>query len=458
MIAIYLWFASISRDSTSNYYALLATSFRQGELSLSLRPDPALLALSNPYDPAARVDIKAPLDLSLYNGKFYLYWGPTPALLLAIAQSFFPEMVSDGYFLLAFVAGIFLTQFLLIMHIWERFFPEIPKWFVILSILVAGLISPKLWLLTQPKIYETAIAGGQFFFFAGLLSVLTALDRPTPSAWELALAGIFWSFAVGTRSVLVFPIAFMTLMVVYWLFKAYHRSFPKFLIGFLPLGLPLLIGAIAFGWYNWARFGSIFETGFSYALAGPYLQAHLTELFSPAYIFQNLYNYLLNPFAVKQVFPFLYPIRGMVEEMLSWQTLPEIYSAQATTGILYAAPFIFFAAISAVMLFRKKQASDSSKESKPPFFNWIIVSLIGSLLLSLISLLAFFWAAMRYTEDFMPTLTLLSIIGFWQGYRSLSQDPKKGEMFAIFGITLASISIIIGILLALSNYTTSGLL
>jgi hypothetical protein len=458
VIAIYLWFASISRDSTSNYYALLATSFRQGEVSLSLRPDSALLALPNPYDPAAREGIKAPLDLSLYNGKFYLYWGPVPALLLALVQPFFPEMVSDGYLLVAFICGIFLSQFSLIMYIWARFFSEIPKWILILSILVVGLISPTLWLLTQPKIYETAIAGGQIFFLAGLLSVIMALDRPIPFTWGLGLAGTLWSFAVGTRSVLVFPIAFMTLIVVYWLFKAYHRSFPKFLIGFLPLGLSLIVGAIAFGWYNWARFGSIVETGFSYALAGPYLQEHLHELFSPAYIFQNLYNYLLNPFAVKQLFPFFYPIRGLVEEILSWQTLPEIYSAQAVTGLLYAAPFTLFAAIPAAKLFKKNLANRSGEESRATFFNWIIVSLIGSFLLSFISLLAFFWAAMRYAEDFMPTLTLLSIIGFWQGYLRLSQDPKKGKIFAIFGITLASISIIIGILLALSNYTTNGLL
>src|SRR3990172_6126385 len=97
VIAVYLWFISVSRDATSSYYALLATSFRQGELSLSLRPDPALLELANPYDPAARQGIKTPLDLSLYNGKFYLYWGPAPALLLSIVQTLFHGQVPDVY-------------------------------------------------------------------------------------------------------------------------------------------------------------------------------------------------------------------------------------------------------------------------------------------------------------------------------------------------------------------------
>src|SRR5512135_3109583 len=134
VLAMYLWFISVSHDLTSNYYTLLATSFRQGELSLSLRPDPALLELANPYDPAARQGIKVPLDLSLYNGKFYLYWGPAPALLVAIAKPLLPGQVSDAYLLFAFVCGTFLFEFLLLMHLQRRFFPELPKWIIILSI------------------------------------------------------------------------------------------------------------------------------------------------------------------------------------------------------------------------------------------------------------------------------------------------------------------------------------
>ncbi len=52
---------------------------------------PALLALSNPYDPDARkgipgLQVEQPgtiWDMSLYDGRVYLYWGPAPALLLS---------------------------------------------------------------------------------------------------------------------------------------------------------------------------------------------------------------------------------------------------------------------------------------------------------------------------------------------------------------------------------------
>jgi hypothetical protein len=258
----------------------------------------------------------------------------------------------------------------------------------------------------------------------------------------------------------VLAVAFTALMVVIWFYRLYRRSWLKLVTGLLPLGVPLLIGAIAFAWYNWARFGSLSETGFSYAMAGPYLQKHLNELFLPEYTFQNLYNYLLHPFIVEQSFPFLYAIRGMTENVLPWQALPEFYSAQAITGILWAAPFTIFASVPIVRLLKqlfKKNRADPGEDSQAFPLHWITLSLTGSFLLSFGCLLVFFWAAMRYADDFMPVLTLLSIIGFWQGSASL-QDSKKGKVFTVLGTTLAGLSIVVSILLALSYFFTNNLL
>jgi hypothetical protein len=460
VIGIYFWFMSVSHDATSRYYSLLAGSFRNGELSLPLNPDPALLQLANPYDPVARQGIKVPQDLSLYQGKFYLYWGPAPSLLLAMAGPIFPGKIGEVYLLFFFMCGIFLSQFLLIMYFWQRFFPGIPKWMLVLSIAFAGLANPALWLLCQPKLYEAAVAGAQFFFISGLASTVLALDRRPTSTWGLILAGTLWALAVGTRLVMVFPVAFMTLMVIYWVIKTNRSSLLKIGGGLISLGLPLLIGAAALSWYNWARFGSIFETGFTYQLAGPYLQIHLDELFLPAYAFQNLYNYLFQPFAVKSTFPFLYSVRGVIEAILPWQTLPQLYTSQAITGFLCAVPFTVFAGIPIVttvkQFFRKNQAPDS--KAPPTALPWITLSLIGSFALPLLSLLVFFWAAMRYTEDFMPSLLLLSIIGFWQGYQMLNPNPKKCTIYVTLAALLAVLSMSIAILLALSIYYTNGLL
>jgi hypothetical protein len=248
-------------------------------------------------------------------------------------------------------------------------------------------------------------------------------------------------------------------MMIYWIFKIQRPSFAKLVVGLIPLGVPLVLGAAALAWYNWARFGSISETGFTYQLAGPYLQQHLKELFLPGYIFQNLYNYLLNPFTVKPSFPFLYPARGVVKPILHWP-LPPFYVAQAVTGILCAIPFTLFAVIPIARLLRKSQALEAGEKAAAPSLPWITTSLIGAFAFPFLSLLAFFWAAMRYAEDFMPALLLLSILGFWQGYRDqvLSPHSRKGKMYIVLGLILAGLSALIGTLLALSVYSSNGLL
>mgnify|MGYP003341686041 CR=1 FL=1 len=62
-------------------YGLLARGFLRGQLDLDLVPDPALTAAANPYDPALRPKVWYPHDASLFNGKFYAYFGPAPAVL-----------------------------------------------------------------------------------------------------------------------------------------------------------------------------------------------------------------------------------------------------------------------------------------------------------------------------------------------------------------------------------------
>ena len=107
---------------------------------------------------------------------------------------------------------------------------------------------------------------------------------------------------------------------------------------------------------------------------------------------------------------------------------------------------------------RRDPAQVAKKDPKTNSLDWIIVSLVGSFALTFLSLLTFFWAAMRYAEDFMPALVLLSIIGFWQGYQLLSRDPQQGKLYTSLGVVLAAISVITAILLAISIYYTGGLL
>ncbi len=85
---------SDSLNPADAYYNLLAQGFRAGQLNLKIDIPPGFAQLANPYDPAAHAPYPV-LDMSYYKGKFYLYFGVTPAVVL-----FWPyAALTDGYLL-----------------------------------------------------------------------------------------------------------------------------------------------------------------------------------------------------------------------------------------------------------------------------------------------------------------------------------------------------------------------
>ena len=438
VIIYYLWLSgSDTTGTTTHYYTRLADSFLKGKL----------------YVMGIGRDI--PIDLSYYNGKYYLYWGPVPALLLAPIQLLSQVPIGDFFLAFVFGIGVFLVQSFLLIDLWERYFNALPKWTIHISIFLSGLVAPVYTLrhhTDHARIYEAAIVGGQFFLMIGLLMAFTGVIRPSISSWRLVAAGLFWALAIGTRNILAAPIGFMVLLTVAFVFKINIDLIEK-IKKLASLGLPLLFGFAGLLWYNWARFGSITETGFSYALASIDLQAHTKELFSRAYIFQNLYNYLLHPPAFLSKFPFVYMINGNEEPILSLYNFPDIYSAQPITGLLFIFPFAVFSVVPLILfltkVFKTKAIKNIFEHKDIP--NWILLILSGSFLTTFTFLLFFFWTGVRYLGDFLPSLAVLSILGFWQGYKLLGYKKVEKYIYTVVGFTLAGISIMVSTLLAIST-------
>ena len=89
-----------NRAAADAYYNQLVDGFRSGQLSLKHDAPAGLAALADPYDPAANGDFRGTVytdtnrvhDLTYYQGKLYLYFGVTPALLL-----FWPAAMTGHY-------------------------------------------------------------------------------------------------------------------------------------------------------------------------------------------------------------------------------------------------------------------------------------------------------------------------------------------------------------------------
>src|SRR5713101_86638 len=93
VFAFYLWTASSSGNpfifgkKLSDYYNLLSDAFLAGRLSLVVEPSKELLNLPDPYDPSLNAKFRLH-DASLYKGKYYLYFGPVPAVTFFIPFRF----------------------------------------------------------------------------------------------------------------------------------------------------------------------------------------------------------------------------------------------------------------------------------------------------------------------------------------------------------------------------------
>src|SRR5437868_9122634 len=108
---------------------MLADAFRPGQASLLVQPKPELLALKNPYDAKANRDLRLH-DAVLYHGKYYLYWGPLPALLLTAFKSVGPGagVVGDQHVAYFFAMTELLASAALLRFIRQKWFPDAPEW------------------------------------------------------------------------------------------------------------------------------------------------------------------------------------------------------------------------------------------------------------------------------------------------------------------------------------------
>jgi hypothetical protein len=89
--AIFFWTASkVSGDFFSRrpagYYGLQTQGFINGQINAAITPAPELLALKDPYDPVANAPYRVH-DMTLFRGKYYLYFGVAPIILFRVFPS-----------------------------------------------------------------------------------------------------------------------------------------------------------------------------------------------------------------------------------------------------------------------------------------------------------------------------------------------------------------------------------
>jgi hypothetical protein len=403
MMAFYTWTVSTTRWTTQPrpdsgyYYALMSNAFLAGQLDLLIKPAPALLALPDPYDPAANEGLRVH-DANLYKNKYYLNYGPVPALILfmpfrALSGLDFSEPLAVGIF----CSLALLFEVLIVVLLTRRFLPETPFWLLVAAVPALGFGNGLAFLARRPLHYEVAIASGQAFVFAAIYFYLAGtLGERVHRRWIL-IGSILLGLAGGAR----FPMyaAGLIPLVLFLKYVVEHHREPWIAHVRMALTFFAAIAVCVFflGLYNYLRFDSWTEFGFKYTLQA-WKSARTYKFLDSSHVLPGLFYYLLCPPYVNAVFPFFHNAPGMILGP------NENYYLEYATGLFPTAPVSISLLASPFILWQWRRGSLG------PLALATTASLaVGSALLGFYA----FWAAIyRYQVDF-ATFWLIPAILFW---------------------------------------------
>lgn len=452
---------------TTSVYGLLAESFMQGRLDLLLDPPPELAAIENPYDPAERAGIDVSTDATYFRGRYFVYWGPAPAAILAVWKAIFQRSLGDGAIAFAAAVATFLFASFLLLRLRRLYFPSLPTWLVAVSLAAVGMAHPILWNLSFPAIYEAAIGTGQAFLFGGLYLSVSVIGGSAASRRTMALIGTFWGLAIASRLTLFPAVGVLLLGTLFGLGASQRTQTPR--AALLParcsLILPLVLICSLLGLYNHLRFGKPTETGFQFQLVPdldyPRLMA-AGEMFNPRYFVPNALYYSVAPARLRASFPFAESARGG----LSWERAfigdlgPQgVYSVGNITGVLAAAPFTLFAGL--LVASQIMRAFGTSSPSAPPPDKAtgapnigaaeVGMTIVAAAALTAFSTLAYRHVTNRFELDYVPLLLIASSIGAWQLHKNYRGCRVHSALVNLLIVLTVLGTLLSGILLGASR-------
>jgi hypothetical protein len=413
LAALYCWTAlpphwqESCTDPAREHYNLLADALLAGQTSLLISPRPELLALDDPYDPLKNHQRDAQgqqyclHDAALYRGKYYLYFGVTPAVVL-----FAPYRLLTGEYLptrvaaLVFALGGLTFSSLLVNLLVTRLFPGVRSGTRLLLILAAGCCNCVPFVLRSPRQWEMAIISAFCFVMAALYFLARGGLGDRLRHGSLACGSLCLGLAVGCRpnmaliALPVFGIALVWLAVrrpQQGLTRRDVAGRTAMLLGPWSVCL-LLLGA-----YNYVRFGSFTEFGIRYNLVGATVRVVDMPVLDWHRLGKDLWFYLWTPPRFTAHFPYV----RLTSPTETW-TLPGYFGFEAVAGLLFSTPFLWCLALLPVIVYRAwKQAQFAYLAALAVF--------LGAGLLELVCV-SCFGECMRYEVDFAGLLVLAALL------------------------------------------------
>jgi hypothetical protein len=443
--AFYAWTAATSdafrfdqSGTGTGRYGWLADSLLHGQLHLRMHVPQGLIDLPNPYDPTANRQYRIPQgmqDLTLWEGKFYLYWGIVPELLFVPFRALGIWMSSSLVAAVLYFGG-FTFSVLTLRFVVRKFVPTTPSWalWVGMAVLAFGNVAP--FTLRRPEHSEIAIGGGLCFGFMAIWLLLTGLLGPTVSLRRVALASLAAGLAIGSRPTwIVLAVVPVILAIVAWRSARWPRGRgpARYLLALLG---PIGVCAVLLMAYNMARFGSPFELGARYQLAGFDQQGYAP--FDARFLGPGLFYYLLEPLTPEALFPF---VTMGPAPYYPW-SLPSGYQqSEPTSGLLPMVPIVL---VLALLPFRARGWDRTLRT--------IVLGFLALAVGVLVLVCGAVWSTtQRYAVDF-TALFLMAALLTWFTTLTPDRPPRRRRLSLALGLSAAVWTIVMGLAISFLGY------
>ena len=318
-LSIFLGALCVNNDHFKNIYTLnqlqynvLTNSIREGRIYIEEATDETLLNMNNPYDTVERFKMAALhgtkyfWDYSLFNGKYYVYFGIGPVLLTYLPFNLLTGKDLSNVFVnfLFLILSIFSSTYL-IYNICKKWFKDI-KLLTFLMCNVLFVTSCGIFFVSKrPDFYNVPIITSIFFVTFGLGLFISASTSKKLFKTKLVIASCSMAFVALCRPQFLISTFFIIPIYYDYFFKKFDKQKFKELLCIL---IPYIVFAILTCTYNYIRYGSILDFGANYNLT-------TNDMTKRGIVFARIplgiFYYLLVPTRFIPSFPFIESIPAL---------------------------------------------------------------------------------------------------------------------------------------------------
>ena len=388
---------------TSNYWHL-SDAFLHGQLSFLVEPSAELLALEDPYSLGERGTMPFIWDTSLYNGRYYLYFGPIPALLFYIPHKMLFGFYPDDDFAIATFS--ILTSVLLFVacrlvstRLTQVRAPSLGAfWFLYIA------FATSLSLQLGGAMYVVAATSAMFFQVLALISLLMVMTTTKSKAGWAAVMGVATICAIGSRPthLVLVPVVLLALVLM-GLRGSGRRASMRSCMAFMT---PVALGGVALAAYNYLRFEDFTEFGLSYQLGVADLRKYALCSIQgvweqPKLLAVQAWYLLLQYPTLLSEYPYLSFLRIAPEQLPV--SIEGYLGADPVTGLFAFSPLLAPGLLATAVYWRRLTGP-----TRLVFGACLLIGAIG-----LVYLHTCFFAAARYLFEVVSALMIVTLPMLW---------------------------------------------